>query len=631
MEMIHENYEHDEVKQGAPVEAGPSRGEAGRSPKVVIGIPPSSEPSSKNLADPRPRRPRGGAGGDFSSMYARVKGGDGLPARPFVARQQPPTAVCKRCGAKVAQAIEAIEGHEAVCSGRGAAGEGASATEESITADDATRPSLSASGSSFSNMVRELPQAVLHQRLASEGRTLFEEGVGDDGGPQPAAVDTSGASSTSAVGWQRFSVAFGQGRMGLEFEYDARESRRLVVTCVSSEAAALGVRARDVLIGIGSRTVPAGTDPLAVHRHLLGCARPVALHFYRLHARRGDSFDGGAAAGDDDDDAVHAEGRATRAVAAAANLLHNMNILARFRDRNAHPADDAADDTDETPPPEPRIEADLAIPQLKIDRKRYLESQRERGETLVECDREADTTEDERCLATPLQRLSIARALPRSLRPRPWELLYDSRIDGMSLECLYMRSDVRRTRRQPQLLFIRDDHDNVAGAFVDEPIRLVGDYYGTGECFTFELVPDAAAADAAADAAAESGARGGAEPPDLARVYRWVGPYASPDGTEAAQPSTHCGGLDDDSAAEFSAPPPPPIPRVINDMFVYATSEVLGFGSGGGGFAIRLDKLLEFGASRPCETYGNTASLFGGREHFAVESVQIWTFGSQWI
>ena len=36
-----------------------------------------------------------------------------------------------------------------------------------------------------------------------------------------------------------------------------------------------------------------------------------------------------------------------------------------------------------------------------------------------------------------------------------------------------------------------------------------------------------------------------------------------------------------------------PIPHVVNDMFVYATHDVLGFGSGGGGFALRLDETLE--------------------------------------
>ena len=30
---------------------------------------------------------------------------------------------------------------------------------------------------------------------------------------------------TNVVGWQRYSVSFGAGRMGLEFEYDAHETR----------------------------------------------------------------------------------------------------------------------------------------------------------------------------------------------------------------------------------------------------------------------------------------------------------------------------------------------------------------------------------------------------------------------
>ena len=84
----------------------------------------------------------------------------------------------------------------------------------------------------------------------------------------------------------------------------------------------------------------------------------------------------------------------------------------------------------------------------------------------------------------------------------------------------------------------------------------------------------------------------------------------------------------------------------INDMFAYATPGILGFGSGGDGFALRLDEALEFfsssvrclfgldkylrfGASRPCATYGNTSSLLGGREHFPVQCVQVWTFGTQ--
>ena len=95
----------------------------------------------------------------------------------------------------------------------------------------------------------------------------------------------------------------------------------------------------------------------------------------------------------------------------------------------------------------------------------------------------------------------------------------------------------------------------------------------------------------------------------------------------------------------------------MNDMFVYSSHELLGFGSGGGGFALRIDEALEFGASRPCATcshdearrppllfllstllerhrdprrYGNEASLLNGRENFAIDSVQVWTFAPQW-
>jgi hypothetical protein len=141
-------------------------------------------------------------------------------------------------------------------------------------------------------------------------------------------------------------------------------------------------------------------------------------------------------------------------------------------------------------------------------------------------------------------------------------------------------------------------------------VTQVGDYFGTGECFVFTVAGRSGPGLLTTDIP-----RG----PDVT-VYRWVGP----DDQASHLSRTHC----DEEVVCTSTPLTPP-PQVVNDMFAYATPEVLGFGSGGDGFALRLDETLEFGASRPCATYGNSASLFGGRDIFPVQRVQIWTFGTQ--
>jgi hypothetical protein len=113
-------------------------------------------------------------------------------------------------------------------------------------------------------------------------------------------------------------------------------------------------------------------------------------------------------------------------------------------------------------------------------------------------------------------------------------------------------------------------------------------------------------------------------------IYRWVGPgdsdtyLVSTHHPFAISRSPFC-----KSEHEEDSFAPPPISNVVNDMFVYATHDVLGFGSGGGGFALRLDETLEYGASRPCATYGNKVSLLGGRENFPIQRVQVWTFSPQ--
>mmetsp|Transcript_3862 Transcript_3862/g.12616 ORF Transcript_3862/g.12616 Transcript_3862/m.12616 type:complete len:404 (-) Transcript_3862:417-1628(-) len=376
----------------------------------------------------------------------------------------------------------------------------------------------------LSETIVEYPNVELCPRLAKEGRELFAHVIA-------ASTDTDQLdrlgrvasrhgvrkqpeASNVIIGWQRYSVDFGKGRMGLEFEYDTREIRRLVVTCVTKEASALGVCARDILIGIGNRIVPRATDPLAVHRHLIECA-----------------------------------------------------LLCRSP-------------------------SEFIIPALRMDPARY--GVDDEGRSIHA---------EARCLLNEGARLVLVRALKPLLRPKPWELIYDSACDGMCLSALYANAGAAKSS-QAQLIVCRDDHGHVAGAFLDEPIRNVGNYFGTGECFVFTVAGKSGPAAAEADVLPD---------PDMA-IYRWVGPTESIPASALAS-----------TRGDLISEPRP----FVNDMFVYTTHEVLGFGSGGGGFALRLDEAIEFGASRPCATYGNPVSLFGGRENFPIERVQIWHFAAQ--
>lgn len=535
----------------------------------------------------------------FSSVYARVKAGEN--ARPPYVAPTIEYAVCKRCGAKVSRQMEAIEAHESKCGVRSAqiedqgGGDALSSTEQDIETskedvESATEQQAQDGDTplpkTFSATSMELAATELCRRLSSESRHLFEE-----------------AKETSLAGWQRYSVSFGAGRMGLEFEYDGRGTRRLVVTRASREAARLGVRARDVLIGIGNRTVPRATDPMAVHHHLLTCSRPVEMHFYRLHVRRKEK--GRADGGDDKQDHLREGGELVPPISPSQDEVPNRLVsrvatavwdrLPAVFSRRTPGIDEpsAADQESHEVLPEP---APLPPPEVLADPKRYYDED-EPFETSI---------------ASARARGELAAELKPMLRMRPWRLLYDSSVDGMCLEALYAHAKHTKDARAPQLLLVRDDRRNVAGAFVDERIRNAGDYFGTGECFVFNFDKD-----------------------DSVHVYRWVGPYADA-GAEAgdrieAHYAAHQPSLDSaPDGRDFQPPEPPPLPSIENDMFIYAREDVLGFGSGGGGFAIRLDEALEVGASRPCATYGTPASLFDRRDTFPINRVQLFEFAPQW-
>lgn len=512
--------------------------------------------------------------GDFSSVYARVKSGDKMrppyvPPPPQVEKPSPkvsvPAQVEDFSPGLQRDASSSLDQEEPV----------AASSEDYFAPPTVEEPPEEDLHKSFSLTTLELPETELCLRLSNESRDMFEK---------------EEKPSTSIAGWQRYSVSFGAGRMGIEFEWDAKSTRRLVVTRVGKEAASLGVRARDVLIGVGNRPIPRATDPIAVHKHLISCARPVTLHFYRLHVRRVEP-------NNDNEE----QETTTQELEESRSRLGM--IASAVWDRL--PALSGSQDLDDDPPAPPELTTRASSdawppPAIIVDPERYRSE--DDDDQKVETDDKVEEADDEAvrwtCLLNATARKSLANALKPVLRPKPWMLMYDSICDGMCLGALYNRANL--APKGPQLLLIRDDKRNVAGAFVDEKIRNVGDYFGTGECFVFQVDSN-----------------------DV-RVYRWVGPQGLfHDREEDEEPTSRPSSVDMSDSDFANAPP---LPSIENDMFIYASNDLLGFGSGGGGFAIRIDEALEFGASRPCATYGNDASLFNGRDTFPIQRVQLWAF-----
>jgi len=642
----------------------------------------------------------------FSSLYARVKSGESKLPPPYV-----PSHVCRKCGQKMEEGHVCVRAkvedefttrvtcalplvsltmpqenevslqQEAVPSEenyfppppppphkkhddddkdetprkekkggsrRGEEGEeeGKEDRQQEATPAATPAPEAQAPSKSFSLTTMELAEQELCLRLSNESRDIFEDDVG-----------RTSKATTSIAGWQRYSASFGPGRMGIEFEWDGKATRRLVVTRVGQEAAALGVRSRDVLIGVGNRPIPRATDPIAVHKHLISCARPVTLHFYRLHVRRVEKPPPPPKEAKDDEKSgrtLEEEDHPEDAASSASTTARTKEPSSQEEDiprRDVDVDENGVDENGETPRSriaaiasavwdrlpalsasqddlEKANEATPALerakaeswppPSIIVDVERYRAEDDDDDDYAENKDEKDDDDDDDEesppqqggeerrddhrwtCLLDAAARKSLANALKPVLRPKPWVLAYDSICDGMCLEALYNGANL--APKGPQILLVRDDKRNVAGAFVDEKIRNVGDYYGTGECFVFEL-------------RRRSRSKHHTPPPTLeeddVRVHRWVGP-----------------GLHDVDESDDRDDFVPALPSIDNDMFVYASAEILGFGSGGGGFAIRIDEALEFGASRPCATYGNDASLFDGRDTFPVQRVQLWAFGA---
>ncbi|KAF9391688.1 oxidation resistance protein 1 [Podila verticillata] len=78
----------------------------------------------------------------------------------------------------------------------------------------------------------------------------------------------------------------------------------------------------------------------------------------------------------------------------------------------------------------------------------------------------------------------IRLELPRKLRnATKWNLVYSSDQHGISMTTLYHRC----RGKGPMILAVKDSYDCVFGAFINEELKPNLSYYGTGECFLWNV------------------------------------------------------------------------------------------------------------------------------------------------
>lgn len=100
---------------------------------------------------------------------------------------------------------------------------------------------------------------------------------------------------------------------------------------------------------------------------------------------------------------------------------------------------------------------------------------------------------DQSSLLTSGQTEALVSALPRRFRQVRWKLIYSTARDGTSLKTFFRKSD----KLSPTVLVVRDEAGYIFGCYAPESWMTTGSsnyqknkYYGTGETFVFQLVPN---------------------------------------------------------------------------------------------------------------------------------------------
>ncbi|CAG8520089.1 2931_t:CDS:2 [Ambispora leptoticha] len=160
----------------------------------------------------------------------------------------------------------------------------------------------------------------------------------------------------------------------------------------------------------------------------------------------------------------------------------------------------------------------------------------------------------------------LRQQLPRRLRLEPsWTLLYSIDQNGTSMTTMY--NNVKD--KGPLVLALKDENDQVFGAFINESLKPWSSYYGTGECFLWKCIYN--------DAEEST--------PPTVEFYLWTG---------------------------------------RNEFLIFSEHDYVAIGGGDGRTGLWIDSNLERGQSFSCDTFDNQPlSMF---PDFDCLGLEIWGF-----
>jgi len=165
---------------------------------------------------------------------------------------------------------------------------------------------------------------------------------------------------------------------------------------------------------------------------------------------------------------------------------------------------------------------------------------------------------------------SIYTAIPKRYQiKRSMTLLYSLRMHGSSLRTFYSRSVFGSSFQQPQVLVIRDDMDNVFGAFVTEAFHTSNHYYGDGECFLWKVDTN------------QSTTYGS----NIIKIFKW---------------------------------------SEKNYFCIFSNDNHISLGAGDGHSGLFLDADLNKGSSSPCDTFNN--EVLSSEKDFKIIDVELWAY-----
>lgn len=191
---------------------------------------------------------------------------------------------------------------------------------------------------------------------------------------------------------------------------------------------------------------------------------------------------------------------------------------------------------------------------------------------------------------------NIRGLLPTRLELKStWKLVYSMEQDGTSLHTLYRKmaaqvsSNSAAASRPGFVLAVKDDHGNLFGAYVNEPIMPHDNrrYAGNGDCFLWKTT-------------------------HLAKTKHH------------GSSTSHCHSPSPDSSPDdhrFEAFPY----TGLNDFVMYCTRQFLSLGGGDGHYGLWLDDSLATGVSSRCLTFGN--SPLSDRQKFHIHALEVWCIG----